>query len=152
MIDQIHRGYLYHKDQYLVEVDFCFKYHPYLAQGLCLNMIIRPVPVVKNLEFLLLTEDGEIEGASKHLTRLLNLSSISSISTKSLISIKVLSTQLYKMNQAFNFMLDNRIDENILSQEKASEIYLDFVEDEQEIQISRYNKNSEASSSSKIKE
>jgi len=106
-INKTYRTYLYHKEKYVIEVDFHAKYHPYLAQGLCINMIIRPVPMTA--EFLLLKEDGNIEGASKELSKTLKLTDSSSANTNSsLISSRFLSRELYKINAAFNIVLNNQ--------------------------------------------
>ncbi|RZK17221.1 MAG: hypothetical protein EOO43_13710, partial [Flavobacterium sp.] len=95
VLDKIHKAYFYNsKDKYLTEANFCLKYHPYLTQGLCLNMIIRPFP--SNTEFLLLAENGDIEGASKEISKLLGLHQ------KITIPVKRLSEQLFLVNAAFN--------------------------------------------------
>ena len=149
-LNNIHRTYLYNKDGYLVEADFCLKFHPYLVQGLCLDMIIRSIP--GNSEFLLLKENGEIEGASQGLSRALCLQSITTAAANNTISVRELSEQLFLVNSAFNryILKDEKVIErtcdggNHLFYEKAAEIYLAFTSEDQEVQLYPYQKNLEA--------
>jgi len=115
LINKTHRGFLYNRNNYLTEVDFCLKYHPYLNQNLCLGMIIRPVPLMK--EFLLLREDGSIEGSSREISHLLAFPEVSSASTS--INIKSISEELFKLSKAFNI-----VQKNIISRSKRSPTYL----------------------------
>jgi len=124
-LNHIHRVYLYHKDQYLVEADIFMKYHPYLEKGLCLNMIIRPVPISDYIEFLLLKEDGEIEGASQKLSKLLDLKSMKS-KRNSRIPIKTFSEKLDLANTAFNMILKN-MKSSEMSYDRAREICDNFT-------------------------
>jgi len=100
LLNKKHRTFLFHKERYLVEAEFCLKYHPYLTQGLCLDMIIRPIPVTT--EYMVLKEDGGIEGASKSIFKILKLNDVPSDTTLSSVSIKLLSKELYKINVVFN--------------------------------------------------
>ena len=150
-MNKVHRAYVFNKDNYIVEVDFCLRYHPYLAQGLCLNMIIRPVPMTENTGFLLLTENGDIMGASKEVSKLLNLNQSSSM-----IPIKAISEQLSLVNSAFNMTLKNEpvvidIPETPSSRRqyspqktkfsdynKVNELYRAFTSGDQQIQLYPY--------------
>jgi len=101
LVNKHHRAYLYHKNKYIIEADFCLKYHPYLTQNLCFDMIIRPVPT--NREYILMKEDGEIEGGSCEIAKFLKLSDINS-TTRTSIYAKSLSDDLVKINTAFNMV------------------------------------------------
>ena len=166
----IHRAYLFHKDRHLVEVDFCFKYHPYLTQGLCLTMIVRPVPASQSVEFLLLSVDGDIEGASKKISNQLGLKRISH-STNFPVSIKDVSEELYLVNNALNiasrrenkvftgatskvsdwisqFLVSSSLlhaKEKQIPREKAEEIYSVFTLEGQEIHLHPYDATEEKS-------
>jgi len=102
MMNRVQRGYLCHKSHYLIEADFCFKYHPYLNQNLCLDMIIRPIP--RAHIFLLLKENGDVEGTSKEIAKLLGFDQ----ATSSSVNIRHLSEDLARVNTAFNIVLKNR--------------------------------------------
>jgi len=153
-LNKIHRVFIYNKDQHLVEADIYLRYHPYLTQGLCLDLVIRPVPVSDYNEFLLLKEDGEIEGASRKLSKLLGLKSLRS-KTNSRIPIKTFSDELDLANTAFNLILKNNggdtkdikeakmITESptqSMTYEKAHEIYTAFTSEDQEINFHCENK------------
>ena len=165
LMNKIHRAYLYHKNKSIVNVDFCIKFHPYLAQGLCLNMVIRPVPMES--EYILLREDGDIEGASKNISKLLRLGGNSSAGKS--ISVGALSEKLYVMNLAFNIILkkggfennslesdEKKISKSLstarkellmessqgnnlkMSEERALEIFSAYTQEDQEIQLHPY--------------
>ena len=98
ILNQTTRAFLKHKNGYIIEVEFYLRIHPYITENLYLNMLIRPVPG-KN-ESLFLRENGDIEGATKDIWKKFNLSTDSS----STINIKALSTELAKVNEAFNLI------------------------------------------------
>jgi len=124
----IHRVYLQNKENHLIEVDLCINYHPYLTQGLCFNLIIRPVPVSEDAEFLLLKDDGEIEGASAKFSRLLGLNKIQG---NFRLSIKNFSDQLYQAVIALKRIQHN----NDGDDEKALEMSSAYTSKCQEIQL-----------------
>jgi len=106
-LNKTHRGFIYHKNKSLVEIDFCLKYHPYLNQSLCLDLIIRPTPRVK--EFMLIKENGDVEGASEGLVRLLGFKG------KAFGNIRSLSQELFRANTAFNMVQKGEVgNENIV--------------------------------------
>ena len=67
-----YKTYLCHQDHYIFEGEISLKIHPYVTECLFIDMFIRPV-VSKN-EYIILGEDGSIEGATKNITKTLNLS------------------------------------------------------------------------------
>ena len=92
-LNKIVRSYFAHNDGYITEADFYLRVHPYITQNLYLCMIIRPV--VSQGNFLILSEDGMIEGVSKHLLKVLDPISR---------NIKEISSELTRANQAFNII------------------------------------------------
>jgi len=98
LLNKTIRAYLYHKDGYIREVDFYLRIHPYVTENLFLNMLIRPTP--SSNEYLLLRENGDIEGATKNISQKLGLTD--SLRNNSYINIKTLSEELWKVNEAFN--------------------------------------------------
>ena len=169
ILNRVHRGYVYNKDKHLIEVDFCLKYHPFLAQGLCLNMIIRPVPVQENTDFLLLAQEGNIIGASKELLKSLKLKKNSHTP---MIPIGAISEQLERVNEAFNMILESK--EGVRKEssnqysprrtskfsqmmeaseyDNANEIYIAFTSGEQQIQLYPYNEEGASLSRREIRE
>ena len=105
LLNKAHRAYVYHKNKYLIEVDFCMKYHPYLVQGLCLDLIIRPVP--NHTDYLLIKEDGDIEGASKKIAKVLRLNEAVHGNIKNSVSLRLFSEELYNANLAFSIVQKN---------------------------------------------
>ena len=162
MLGNIRRAYIFHKDHHLVEVDFCLQYHPYLTKGLCLNMLIRPVPVSKNTDFLLLTEDGDVIGGSRWVSKLLDINSIFSSSLS--VNSRILSEQLFMLNHACNLVNKNGgasfpFEDDLkparstvvsersqdmspvnMSLKKAHELYSAFISEDQVIQLYSLNK------------
>jgi len=129
LLNGLHRGYVFHRNKHLIEVDFCLKYHPYLQQNLCYNMIIRPVPEAEVREFLLVREDGMIEGASKEISKLLKLNEVTN--NRLSINIKWLSKDLDRLHQkGLEIMRKKR------SQLGTAEIYSNFPDNERRVQIS----------------
>jgi len=90
------RAFLYHKDKHIVQVEFFLRIHPYITNNVCLQMLVRPV-VVQN-EYVLVREDGTIEGGTAKIARVLGINSASSI------NIRLYSEELSKMNAAFNLV------------------------------------------------
>jgi len=107
LMNKIQHGFLYHRSKYLIEADFCLKYHPYLNQNLCFDMIIRSVPRQKR--FILIRENGDIEGASKEISKIFGLNTSSSN-----VNIKHLSEELSLVNVAFNMVHRNCTTESVL--------------------------------------
>jgi len=156
LLNKKHRTFLFHKERFLVEAEFCLKYHPYLTQGLCLDMIIRPILVTT--EYMVLKEDGGIEGASRSLFKILKLNDVPSDTTLSSVSIKLLSKELYKINAVFN-MVSKREDltqqalkiwedgvsprSKNMTDDKMLEIYNAFIAGNQKVQIYPYKKDAE---------
>jgi len=99
LTNKIQRAFIYHKNGYIVEVELYFKIHPNLTQGLFVTMIMRPTNASK--EYLLVKEDGSIEGATRGITDDLNLHK-SGQSSSILHNVKLLSEELWNLNQAFN--------------------------------------------------
>ena len=98
-MNKIVKTFMFTKDQHLVEVEFFTRIHPYIAESLCLQMIIRPIP--GRCDYLLLTEDGIIEAGTK------NVSSISGS------NISSFSQDLYKVNLAINIIQKIIVERNI---------------------------------------
>jgi len=158
LINKTHRTYLYHKEKYLMEADFCLKYHHYITQGLCLTMIIRPVPSSSE-EYLIMKEDGSIQGASKELSKMLKFNDVEESGSD--IYAKMLSKELDDINRAFNIVLKKDNKTNIattrsgfhipkgvhdfpapseMSYEKALEIYSTYTTENPKIQLYPYEK------------
>ena len=135
LMNKIQHGYMYHENKYLVEVDFYLKYHPYLHQNLYFSMIVRPKPCTGGSgdEFLLVNEDGNIEGASQEVNRLLKVGG----TTQPLINIRVLSEELSKVQNAF-MVIQKTVNEESSGYQKATEIYQNFLKNDKIISISPY--------------
>ena len=106
----------------MVEANLCVKVHPYVNQGLYLSVVLRPVPSTR--EYLIVKENGDIEGATKYLRRKL---AISYLSTES-VNLKLLSPELAKINHTFNLITsqpgtnkDHKTDKKIDLAEASSE-------------------------------
>ena len=105
------------KEKYIMEVDLNIQVHPYINPSLYLNMIIRPVQSKK--EYILIRENGEVEGATEALTKRLRLSTEMNSSVSSPISIKLLSKELSEMNEAFNIIQKAQLAEKLEKFEKT---------------------------------
>jgi len=127
--DKIQRAFVYHKNGYIVEVEVYFKIHPNLSQGLYVSMIIRPTNSSK--EYLLVKEDGSIEGATQGITDDLSLDK----SVQSSPNVKLLSEELWNINQAFNIVA--RKDKDLESKEyhKALKVSQAYTSEAQEIRL-----------------
>jgi len=99
LLNKIVRSYFTHKEGYITEAYFYLRVHPYVNQHLYLCMIIRPVLSASN--FLILSEDGAIDGISKHLRKIIDLDAVNNIETN---NIKEISEELSKANLAFNII------------------------------------------------
>ena len=64
--------FLQNQDGHIIKSEIYIQVHPYVTLNLCLQMMIRPVPTVK--DYLLVSEDGVIEGASHKISELLDVS------------------------------------------------------------------------------
>ena len=109
LMSRIERVYLYHRRKYIVEADLYIQVHPYINQSLYLNMIIRPVPLTR--EYILVRENGDIEGATETISEILKISAHLNSSGSSSTSIKLLSGELLKVNEAFNIVHKNQLAE-----------------------------------------
>ena len=132
--NKIHRSYIYHKNKHLIEVDFSLKYHPYLNQNLYLDMIVRKVP--KTREFLLVREDGNIEGASKGIFRLLKLRNSCNTANlgRQMVHLRALSEELCRINLAFNMIQQHQhndlsIGQEVSERKRGSKVGLSTVGD-----------------------
>ena len=135
-LNETQRTYVFHKEKYLVEIDFHIKYHPYLTQGLCASVIWRRVP--STAEYMLLREDGTIEGASKGLTRILKINNYEG-GPGTFIPSELISPELHKVNSAFNMVVRKmKGSSSNMSLEKATEIYNAFLSGSQKLEISPY--------------
>ena len=85
---KVFRAYLLHRDKYIIEADIYLQIHPYINQNLYLDMIIRPVP--SGQEYILLQENGDIEGATQAIYNTLGLYYTSK---KTSTSIRVLAIE-----------------------------------------------------------
>jgi len=99
VLKKVHRTFLHDKRGFMFEADFCVGIHPYITENIYLNLIMRPVASTN--EYLLMKENGDIEGATETISRSLSIRS-SFLTPKSSINIKHLSEELSKVNQAFN--------------------------------------------------
>jgi len=100
LLNQTTRAYFNHKNGHIIEAEFYLRIHPYITENLYLNMLIRPIP--SEHEYLLLRENGDIEGATKNISKKLGLNLSSK--SPSVININALSSELARVNEAFNFI------------------------------------------------
>ena len=101
ILNRVIIAYLYHKDGYIVEVELYITVHPYITQNLYLNVMIRPIP--SSNQYILVKENGDIEGATRRIASTLCISALISPSSKP-VNIQNISEGLYKANQAFNIV------------------------------------------------
>jgi len=103
--NQITRNYIYNKEGYISEADIYLSTHPSISQGYFMTLIVR-LPSNQN-DFIILKENGEIEGASRKVCRRLNLfitnpGASSGHGCKH--HINRISPELSKVNEAFRLV------------------------------------------------
>ena len=97
------RTFAYHKEGYVNQIEFYMNIHPSLSQGLYYNMLIRPVH--SSSEYIILSDGGTIETFTQDIGLQLGLVSAREAKTSGGISVEAISQQLYKVNQAYNMVL-----------------------------------------------
>ena len=117
------RAFIAHKDKYMIETEFYLRVHPYVTQNLNFNMIIRPVPSSKH--YIMIREDGEIEGITKKLANILKVREFYKASAITSINVKYLSHKLSKINEAFNIVHRNMLAKNT-GQDNSDKIAQNF--------------------------
>jgi len=99
-ISNFGRKYAYHKEGYLIQVDYYINICPFITRGFYLNLIMREVPTGN--DFMIINENGNIEGVSKDLSKKLGI--LTGNVTQQMTHVNQISSELDKINTAFNFM------------------------------------------------
>jgi len=88
-------SFISHNSGYIVEVDICMDIHPYMQQGIYVDILLRPTET--NLDYLILSEDGRIIGFTERVGKKLGLEFV-----RAEIFIKQICAELDRVNKAFN--------------------------------------------------
>jgi len=96
--NQVLRGFIYNKGGYLKEIDYYLNTHPSITQGYFMMLTMRS-PLTKK-DFIILRENGEIEGASKKVCKRLGIFITDHSNQK--FHIRMISKELARVNEAFN--------------------------------------------------
>jgi len=96
--NQVLRSFIYNKEGYLKEIDYYLNTHPSITQGYFMMLTLRS-PLNKK-DFIILRENGEIEGASKKICKRLGIFITDPSNQK--FHIRMISKELSKVNEAFN--------------------------------------------------
>jgi len=100
LLQKPHQSFFVNKNGHIFEANFCLWIHPEITKNLYLNMILRPISSIS--EYLVLRENGDIEGATEKIGQALGLNA--STLQQSSVSIRLLSDELYQAAQAFNLV------------------------------------------------
>ena len=111
IVGQNIRTFAYHKEGFITEVDCYMNIHPFVSQGLYLDMVLRPTWTSK--QFIILSPNGQIESYSKEIGSRLRLPSNKEAGVQRGTHIKEVSRYLDLINQAFNL---------VSSQERVSRV------------------------------
>ena len=98
--------FLYHREKYMIEAQVHLQIHPYITKNLYFDMIVRPIKSAK--EYILIKENGDIESATRSISMTLHINYF----TSQLTNIKFISEELFRANQAFNFIHKNKFTSN----------------------------------------
>jgi len=99
LLNKVQTAFLCHKSGYMVKAQIFLQVHPNLNENIFLSMIIRSTSILT--EYLILKENGEIEGATKRVFKQLGMNTIGATSS---INIKHISEELALVNEAFNMI------------------------------------------------
>ena len=94
----VKQGYGYSHEGYLIPINILSDIFPIMTDGIYIMMMIRPIPLSN--DYLLVRENGDIESPTKNIAEKLGL--LSPLS--SLTNIRSISSELAKINQAFNLI------------------------------------------------
>jgi len=99
-INHLSKGFIYNQDGYMIKVDYYINIYPILTHGFYLSVIIRPE--LSTTDYLLIHQNGDIEGATEKIGRKLGIRSSYSSSLKRVFNVELLSNELARANIAFN--------------------------------------------------
>jgi len=103
--NQILRTFICNKEGYIKEVDFYLNTHPSITQGYYMMLTLRP-PLTKK-DFIILRENGEIEGASKKICQRLGIlmtADPQKATSAQKYHISKISRELAKANESINML------------------------------------------------
>jgi len=119
-LNQITRGFCYNQDGFLVQVDYSISLHPFVTQGFQFIFLARPV-LSNEEEFILVHENGDIDCATKRISKKLGLKRMNQK-----VNIREISSDLAMINEAFNIAAaipKKGTGVILLSKEEAEEIH-----------------------------
>ena len=103
LFNKVTRTYVSHKEGHMVEVEYYMDIHPFVTQGFYITFVMRPT--LNHKEFILIHENGDIEGATKRVGEKLGiLTSRGTVAPR--YNIQHISEDLNLINHAFN-IVDN---------------------------------------------
>ena len=101
LYDQTLRTFLYNKEGFVFETDFYVNTHPSVKNGFMTDLFVRPK--IENRDFILVRENGEIEGASRRICKRLGIFQPEGIGKKK-FHINQVCSELGKVNEAMNIV------------------------------------------------
>ena len=104
LMNKTFKAFMYNKDKQIVEVEFFLRIHPYIKESLCLQMLIRPIPIQN--EYLLLKEDGTIEAGTQKISEALDLETYPNP------HVEQFSRELFKIHNAINVIQKTHYTQN----------------------------------------
>jgi len=136
IFNQTMRTCLYNKEGYLDECDFYVNLYPSISRGFFVALLIRPA--IEKRDFILVRENGEIEGASKKVCKRLgiflkdnslNKIHISQVSQKLAQVSEAINTVSFvdqdKIKYDINITIKNQIKQSDSSTQKLQSILVD---------------------------
>jgi len=91
LLQKVHRVFLLNQKGFIFEADLSLWIHPSITQNLLLNMMIRPTNSYN--EYLLVGENGNIEGATQRIRQSLGLGNYLQIENS--VNLVILSNELF---------------------------------------------------------
>jgi len=99
LYNQTIQSYIFHKEGYIFEGDFYVNMHPSVKHGFLIDLFIRPK--LHNRDFIIVRENGEIEGASRRICKHLGIFQPEGTGKKK-FHIHQVSEELSRVNNAMN--------------------------------------------------
>jgi len=122
--NQVTKHFIFNKEGYIKEVDFYMNTHPSVTQGYFLTISLRSI--LTQREFIIVRENGEIEGASKNVCKRLGIFNTNAGPSYKKFHISKISKEITKINEALNMISGTR--ENNVEVNQAQKLINLFTE------------------------
>jgi len=95
-------SFISHNSGFMIEANVCMDIHPYMQQGIYVDILFRPTNT--NLDYFILSEDGKITAFTERVGRQLGLIEFKKSNVKADIPIKCICAELDRVNKAFTMV------------------------------------------------